>query len=145
MTTNSLFLRSLKLAFTTGNHWRRHRSSRRNGVTTPLPCAVEVVEERCLLSAVGISPAYMGSSGGGNPSQGRLNPLTSIPDLKSHPGAPVNIYLDFDGHTEAQDWPDSREDGQTGPIVTPVFDVDDDFPIYPFVTHSCVEPDSVHV
>jgi len=55
------------------------------------------------------------------------NPLTSIPPLNSLPGAPVTIYLDFDGHTEDQDWPGARSDNQSGPIVTPVFDIDNDF------------------
>lgn len=55
------------------------------------------------------------------------NPLTSIPPLNSLPGAPVTIYLDFDGHTETQDWPGARTDNQSGPIVTPVFDIDNDF------------------
>ncbi len=54
------------------------------------------------------------------------NPLTAIPPLNSHPGAPVTIYLDFDGHTETQDWPGARTDNQSGPIVTPVFDIDND-------------------
>lgn len=55
------------------------------------------------------------------------NPLTAIPRLNSLPGASVSIYLDFDGHTETQDWPSQRTDNQTGPIVTPVFDIDNDF------------------
>ena len=55
------------------------------------------------------------------------NPLTAIPRLNSLPGAPVTIYLDFDGHTETQNWPNSRTDNQSGPVVTPVFDIDNDF------------------
>ncbi len=54
------------------------------------------------------------------------NPLTAIPKLNSLPGAPVTIYLDFDGHSESQGWPNSRTDNQTGPVLTPVFDIDND-------------------
>jgi sugar lactone lactonase YvrE len=48
-----------------------------------------------------------------------LNPLTSIPVLNSNPGAPATIYLDFDGHFEAQ-W------GSFTNITTPVYDIDND-------------------
>jgi hypothetical protein len=43
----------------------------------------------------------------------------TIPQLASSPGAPVTIYLDFDGHYEAQ-W--GSENPQ--PATTPVFDLD---------------------
>ena len=49
-----------------------------------------------------------------------------VPAFSSLPGAPVTVYLDFDGHTESQDWPAARSDGQSGAIVTPVFDIDND-------------------
>ena len=49
-----------------------------------------------------------------------------VPAFSSLPGAPVNVYLDFDGHTETQDWPGARSDGQSGAVVTPVFDIDGD-------------------
>ena len=126
MTSNSLFLRSLKFVFTTGNKRRQHRSARRNRGTTTLPRQVEAVEERCLLSSIGFTPAYSGTATGANSNQGQMNPLTAIPPLNSLPGAPVTIYLDFDGHTETQDWPSVRSTG-SGPIITPVFDVDNDF------------------
>ncbi|RLT22197.1 MAG: hypothetical protein DWI29_00860 [Planctomycetota bacterium] len=127
MTSNSLFLRSLKFVFTTGSRRRQHRGPRRNGLTTTQPVQVEVVEDRCLLSEIAISPPYVG--GGvlaGNPNPQQMNPLTAIPKLNSNPGAPLTIYLDFDGHIETQDWPGVRGDGLTGPVVTPVFDVDND-------------------
>ncbi|SFI04251.1 zinc-dependent metalloprotease family protein [Planctomicrobium piriforme] len=47
-------------------------------------------------------------------------PLTSIPVLNSLPGAAVSIYLDFDGHFEA-DW----GGGYTN-LTTPVFSIDAD-------------------
>ncbi|MCC6491491.1 MAG: hypothetical protein IT424_00535 [Pirellulales bacterium] len=43
-----------------------------------------------------------------------LSPLSSIPVLNSLPGAPVTIYLDFNGHTSS------------GGGVTPVYDADGD-------------------
>ena len=46
-------------------------------------------------------------------------PLTSIPLLHSLPGATASIYLDFDGHFEAQ-W------GSHANVTTPVFDLDGD-------------------
>ena len=49
-----------------------------------------------------------------------------VPAFSSLPGAPVTVYLDFDGHTETQDWPGARSDGQSGAVVTPVFDNDGD-------------------
>lgn len=88
----------------------------------------EVFESRQLLSVTNFIPAIPAGTGTGS---GRTtavatNPLTSIPSLNSLAGAPVTVYLDFNGHTESQDWPSQRTDGQTGPIVTPVFDVDND-------------------
>lgn len=128
MTSNSLFLRSLKSVFAVAPDRRQH-SVRRHGLTPELAGLIEVVEDRCLLSGMAIDSELPPFTGGG-PATGsgpsRVNPLTAIPRLNSHPGAPVNIYLDFNGHTETQDWPATREDGQTGPIVTPVFDIDDD-------------------
>lgn len=49
-----------------------------------------------------------------------LNSLSSIPALNSLPSAPVDIYLDFDGHYEAV-W------GSWGDITTPVYSRDSDF------------------
>ncbi|MEY3174383.1 MAG: Calcium-dependent protease precursor [Planctomycetota bacterium] len=47
--------------------------------------------------------------------------------LNSRPGAPVSVILDFDGHVEDDpDWTGFRDDGQTGPITTPPFDLDGD-------------------
>jgi hypothetical protein len=47
--------------------------------------------------------------------------------LNSRPGAPVSVILDFDGHSEDDpDWTGFRDDGQTGPVVTPPFDLDGD-------------------
>lgn len=48
------------------------------------------------------------------------NPLTSIPLLNSNPGAPVTVYLDFDGNSE--DW----DTGRAGNEDTPVYDIDGD-------------------
>ncbi|MFO1002557.1 MAG: proprotein convertase P-domain-containing protein [Planctomycetaceae bacterium] len=89
---------------------------------------LETFESRQLLSSISAFPAIppVVVPGGGTAVIGQLNPLTSIPSLNSNPGAPVTVYLDFDGHTESQDWPSARSDGQTGPVVTPVFDVDND-------------------
>ena len=45
--------------------------------------------------------------------------------LSSLPGAPVTVFLDVDGHTETDPgWINFRSDGQSGPIVTPAFDLD---------------------
>ncbi|MEZ6121959.1 MAG: proprotein convertase P-domain-containing protein [Planctomycetaceae bacterium] len=47
--------------------------------------------------------------------------------LASNPGAPVNIYLNFDGHSETSvAWNDQRRDGGSGAIVTPNFSADGD-------------------
>ena len=47
--------------------------------------------------------------------------------LNSRPGAPVSVILDFDGHSEDDsDWTSFRDDGQTGPVITPPFDLDGD-------------------
>jgi subtilisin-like proprotein convertase family protein len=52
-----------------------------------------------------------------------VNPVT----LSSNPGAPVTIYLDFDGHTETDaGWIAARNDGSTANIDTPAFDSDGD-------------------
>ena len=51
--------------------------------------------------------------------------LTNPIALSSLPGAPVTIYLDFDGHTEGdQAWTTARLDNTIGDIVTPAFDLD---------------------
>ena len=50
---------------------------------------------------------------------GAKHPLSSIPELHSNPGAPVTIYLDFDGHFEAT-W------GAYSNVTTPVYDTDGD-------------------
>ena len=51
--------------------------------------------------------------------------LTNPIQVSSLPGAPVTVYLDFDGHTEADsDWTTARLDGSGAPIDTPVFDQD---------------------
>jgi hypothetical protein len=100
------------------------RQSRRSNLRTS-SVVVELCEERLVLSNLSLFPPIAPSNGQPNP-PGISNPLTSIPQLNSLPGAPVTIYLDFDGHTETQDWPNSRSDGQSGPVVTPVFDVDND-------------------
>lgn len=107
------------------------QTARRNGrrkVTESVSRTLEVAESRCLLSSIGMFPASP-LPAGAKVSSGPAftNPLTSIPQLSSLPGAPVTIYLDFDGHTESQDWPALRVDNQTGPVVTPVFDIDNDF------------------
>jgi hypothetical protein len=101
----------------------REKSRRKSVTLTAL--MVEIVEDRCLLSVVDIFPPIPSGGPGSGPA-GKLNPLTAIPKLNSNPGAPVTIYLDFDGHTETQDWPSARTDGNSGAIVTPVFDVDND-------------------
>lgn len=87
--------------------------------------SIELVEIRCLLSSITTIPGRVPVTPGGGSPSGEVNPLTSIPVLNSLVGAPVNIYLDFDGHTESQDWPSSRTTG-TGPVVTPVYDLDND-------------------
>lgn len=50
---------------------------------------------------------------------GPLASLDSIPLLHSNPNSPVKLYLDFDGHFEAQ-W------GGFYNVVTPVYDIDGD-------------------
>ncbi|MEZ6128243.1 MAG: proprotein convertase P-domain-containing protein [Planctomycetaceae bacterium] len=49
--------------------------------------------------------------------------LTNPDAFESLPGAPVTIYLDFDGHTESSTWTNQRLSG-TGPIDTPAYDFD---------------------
>lgn len=104
------------------------KSNRRKQVISS-SVMIERFEDRCLLSNVDVFPAIPAIPPGTSnaPPTGKMNPLTSIPRLNSLPGASVTVYLDFDGHSESQDWPGVRTDGGTGPIVTPVFDVDNDF------------------
>ncbi|MCA9082913.1 MAG: proprotein convertase P-domain-containing protein [Planctomycetaceae bacterium] len=53
--------------------------------------------------------------------------LTNPDPFSSLPGAPVTIYLDFDGHTEADaSWTTQRKDGVIGDIITPAFSTDAD-------------------
>ena len=116
-----MFLSALLQSFSS---MTREKSRRKVVVSTAV--LVELVEDRFLLSSISAFPARppVGPTTGG--STGAANPLTAIPRLESLPGASVSVYLDFDGHTEAQDWPSVRTDGQTGSVVTPVFDVDND-------------------
>lgn len=51
-----------------------------------------------------------------------LHPLTAVPVLNSLAGAPVTVYLDFNGYTES----DASWIGSGSPIVTPAFDNDND-------------------
>ncbi len=51
-----------------------------------------------------------------------LHPLTAVPVLNSLTGAPVTLYLDFNGHTES----DVSWIGSGSPIVTSAFDNDND-------------------
>ena len=47
--------------------------------------------------------------------------------LNSRPGAPVTLFLDVDGSSvDDPGWISFRTDGQTGPIITPSFDLDGD-------------------
>ena len=92
MTSNSLFLHSLKFVFTSASKRRQHRGARRKGVTTSLARQIEVAEERCLLSQIAITLPYSGGGVLANPpAPEQLNPLTAIPKLNSNPGAPVTI------------------------------------------------------
>ena len=53
--------------------------------------------------------------------------LTNPIQVSSLPGAPVTIYLDFDGHTETDvDWTTARLDGSNLAIDTPAFDLNGD-------------------
>jgi hypothetical protein len=117
-------VRSFRFASLSSGPGLRRRNQERTRRTS---LSTESVEQRCLLSAVDGIVANFGGGPGTGRGQGAMNPLTSIPRLNSNPGAPVTVYLDFDGHTESNDWPAQRTDGMTGPIVTPVFDVDNDF------------------
>jgi hypothetical protein len=106
---------------------------KRRKTKTRVSLQAELAEQRCLLSGTSMihyGEAFDGGGGGKTGSGGGefMNPLDSIPQLNSRLGAPVSVYLDFDGHTETQDWPGVRNDGQQGqPVVTPVFDIDNDF------------------
>lgn len=52
--------------------------------------------------------------------------LTNPDPFSSLPGAPVTVYLDFDGHTETNaEWLTRRQTG-SGNIVTPIFSIDGD-------------------
>lgn len=116
-----MFLSALLQSF----HSKTREKSRRKMVVSTA-VFVELVEDRFLLSSISAFPAMPEVNPPSTGTVGASNPLTSIPRLNSLAGAPVTIYLDFDGHTEAQDWPTTRTDGQSGSIVTPVFDIDDD-------------------
>ncbi len=128
MLTVQNFLQSLHAACRYPSSLRTQRQRRHVDVKCGISRAVEAAEVRCLLSASTLDsfPANPGGSGGTGGVTGKMNPLTSIPKLNSLAGAAVTIYLDFDGHSESQDWPSQRTDGGTGPILTPVFDIDND-------------------
>ena len=128
MLTVQNFLQSLHAACRYPTSLRMQRQRRQVDVKCGISRAVEAAEVRCLLSAAtwDYFPTSPGGSGGTGRAQGNMNPLTSIPKLNSLAGASVTIYLDFDGHSESQDWPAQRQDGGSGPVLTPVFDVDND-------------------
>ncbi len=50
----------------------------------------------------------------------RIVPALVVPVLNSLPGAPVSIYLDFDGHVESSNWNGGNS------FTTPAFTVDND-------------------
>lgn len=50
----------------------------------------------------------------------RIVPALVVPVLNSLPNAPVNIYLDFDGHTESSNWNGGNS------FTTPAYTVDSD-------------------
>jgi len=50
----------------------------------------------------------------------RIVPALVVPVLNSLPNAPVNIYLDFDGHVESSNWNGGNS------FTTPAFSVDND-------------------
>jgi predicted phage tail protein len=116
-----MFLSALLQSF---NSKTQEKSRRKLVVSTAV--LIERIEDRLVLSSISVFPGIPAANPASSGTIGESNPLTSIPRLNSLAGAPVTIYLDFDGHTETQDWPTSRSDGQTGPIVTPVFDIDND-------------------
>lgn len=94
-------IRRLTQWFAVSGTGSRRRSRFRRSSLMSTPAAVcDVLEERTLL----------------------LHPLTAVPVLNSLAGAPVTLYLDFNGHTEA----DVSWIGSGSPIVTPAFDNDND-------------------
>ena len=108
----SLLIRSFATAFRADS---RRKSKRLAAVV------VESVERRLLLSSqngatVFATPGTVGPTG-------NSNPLTSIPRLNSLVGAPVTLYLDFDGHTETDP---SWTNGGQRQVTTPVYDNDGD-------------------
>lgn len=122
MTSNSVFVRSLQFMFSIGNLPRSRRGFRRNALTPGVLGSIEAVEDRCLLSGTN-GAVFTGSNSGGGGPTGNSNPLTSIPVLNSRPGAPVTIFLDFDGHvTTDTDW----TQGGSISVTTPVYDIDSD-------------------
>jgi len=136
MTSTSGLLQSLQAAFSIGKIRTRKRNGRRNGIATAFPNAVEVIEERCLLSGATVvyedvpipPPVRGGGGGGGGGNQGKLSPLAALPVLNSRPGAPVTLVLDFDGHSEDDPgWINFRDDGLTGNVLTPAYDIDGDY------------------
>lgn len=83
-----------------GNRSRRRFRAQRSSVMLTPATICDVLEDRTLL----------------------LHPLTAVPVLNSLAGAPVTLYLDFNGHTES----DASWIGTGSPIVTPAFDNDND-------------------
>lgn len=59
-------------------------------------------------------------SAAGDVLEQRIVPSLLVPALNSLPGAPVTLYLDFDGHVESSNW----NNGNT--FTTPAFTVDND-------------------
>ncbi len=83
--------------------------------------AVEMVEPRLLLSSQNGRALFANPGTPAPPAN--ANPLTSIPQLNSKFGAPVTLYLDFDGHTETDS---SWTNNGARSVTTPVFDNDGD-------------------
>ncbi len=68
----------------------------------------------------GLDPIESTEPVDGETGGGETFPMASIPVLSSNPGAEVKLYLDFNGHYEAQ-W------GAYSNITTPAFSIDGDY------------------
>ena len=96
--------------------FQTHRFGAETAVFTWDPVEVDPAPEADFALSTEFAPPadFAGGSGSAAPI-----PITELPALESNPGAPVDLYLDLNGHYEPQ-W------GAYSNATTPVYDIDGD-------------------